>query len=328
MTGGSAGARGRPIRSPLGAPRLHLRRTDSTNERLRALAIAGAPHGALVSADEQTAGRGRHGRSWLAPPRTCLLCSLLLRGTAGGGAAGGGAAGGGDGTAEGGGRAGAGGSEGTAEGGGRAGAGGSSSTAEGGGRSAAGSGGAAATTAAAAAAAGGDNAAGEPQYRSAGTLSLLAGVAVCDVVGGAARLKWPNDVVIGERLAKVAGILVEARPQDGWAIVGVGVNVALDPSQLPREVRSRAASMERPADAIEPLLAELLQALSARLEQPAAAVLDRWRALDALRGRRIAWSGGSGVADGIDNAGRLLVRGDDGGVSTLDAGDVHLSAAA
>src|SRR5580693_7229710 len=63
----------------LGHPRVHLRRTDSTNERARALALAGAPHGTLVTASEQTAGRGRQGRSWSAPAGQALLMSLLLR---------------------------------------------------------------------------------------------------------------------------------------------------------------------------------------------------------------------------------------------------------
>src|SRR5438445_13549718 len=63
----------------LGRPRLHLRNTDSTNERARALAAAGAPHGTLVTAAEQTAGRGRQGRSWSAPAGSSLLMSLLVR---------------------------------------------------------------------------------------------------------------------------------------------------------------------------------------------------------------------------------------------------------
>jgi len=54
--------------APLGRPRLHLRETRSTNDRARALAAAGAPHGTLVTASAQTAGRGRQGRSWTAPP--------------------------------------------------------------------------------------------------------------------------------------------------------------------------------------------------------------------------------------------------------------------
>src|SRR5206468_8323956 len=63
----------------LGRPRLHLRSTDSTNERARALALAGAPHGTLVTAAEQAAGRGRQGRRWSAPAGQALLMSLLLR---------------------------------------------------------------------------------------------------------------------------------------------------------------------------------------------------------------------------------------------------------
>ena len=63
----------------LGRPRLHLRETTSTNDRARVLAAAGAPHGTLVTAAAQTAGRGRQGRSWAGPPGRALLCSLLLR---------------------------------------------------------------------------------------------------------------------------------------------------------------------------------------------------------------------------------------------------------
>ena len=63
----------------LGRPRLHLRLTDSTNDRARALAIAGAPHGTLVTASRQHAGRGRQGRRWSAPPDSSLLASLVLR---------------------------------------------------------------------------------------------------------------------------------------------------------------------------------------------------------------------------------------------------------
>ncbi|HTA37085.1 MAG TPA: hypothetical protein VK761_10245, partial [Solirubrobacteraceae bacterium] len=65
--------------SRLGRPRVHLRRTDSTNDRARKLALAGAPHGTLVTAAEQSAGRGRQGRRWSAPPGSALLMSLLLR---------------------------------------------------------------------------------------------------------------------------------------------------------------------------------------------------------------------------------------------------------
>jgi len=58
---------------------LTLPRTGSTNDVARELAAQGAPEGTVVVADEQVAGRGRLGRRWLAPPGTCLLCSILFR---------------------------------------------------------------------------------------------------------------------------------------------------------------------------------------------------------------------------------------------------------
>ena len=63
----------------LGRPRLHLREVGSTNDRARALAEAGAPHGTLVTAGFQAAGRGRLGRRWVAPPGRALLMSVVLR---------------------------------------------------------------------------------------------------------------------------------------------------------------------------------------------------------------------------------------------------------
>jgi BirA family transcriptional regulator, biotin operon repressor / biotin---[acetyl-CoA-carboxylase] ligase len=62
-----------------GCPRHHFRVTDSTNEHARALALAGAPDGTVVTADEQTAGRGRRGRDWAAPARKALLYSGIVR---------------------------------------------------------------------------------------------------------------------------------------------------------------------------------------------------------------------------------------------------------
>ncbi len=59
--------------------RIHLPSTTSTNDVARDLAAQGAPEGTVVTADYQTAGRGRLGRRWLSPPSTCLLCSLLFR---------------------------------------------------------------------------------------------------------------------------------------------------------------------------------------------------------------------------------------------------------
>lgn len=228
----------------LGSPRVHFRRIDSTNAHARALAAAGAPHGTLVTASEQTAGRGRQGRTWSAPPGRSLLMSLVLR---------------------------------------------------------------------------------DPP----GLLSLIAGVAVCDAVDAAAALdalvKWPNDVVLrgaGGPLAKCAGVLVEGRPQEGWAVLGIGVNVAVRDGDLPVELGAASLGLS-PAD-VELVLARLLAALTRRLAEPAPALLDAWRARDALLGRAVHWSGGAGTAAGVDAHGHLLVRRTDGSAAALDAGEVHL----
>jgi BirA family biotin operon repressor/biotin-[acetyl-CoA-carboxylase] ligase len=221
----------------LGHPRLHLRATDSTNTRARELALAGAPHGTLVTAAEQSAGRGRQGRTWSAPPGRSLLMSLVLR---------------------------------------------------------------------------------DPPT----LLPLAAAVAVADVCGPEARIKWPNDVQLGGR--KAAGILVEGRPFEGWAILGIGLNVAVRPEDLPPGLRDTATGLGRePAD-VEPALAEVLASLDRRLAEDAETILDAWRARDALLGREITWSGGSGVAAGVDASGQLVVELPGGGKTSLGAGEVHL----
>lgn len=56
-----------------------LPEVDSTNTALLAAAQDGAPHGSVVIAESQTAGKGRLGRSWVAPPRSGLFLSILLR---------------------------------------------------------------------------------------------------------------------------------------------------------------------------------------------------------------------------------------------------------
>ena len=153
-------------------------------------------------------------------------------------------------------------------------------------------------------------------------LPLVAAVAVAEAAGPDARIKWPNDVLLGDPARKVAGILVEGRPQEGWAVLGIGVNVAV--RAFPEELRDIAGSLgRRPAD-VEPFLAELLERLERGLAAPAEETVAAWRERDALRGRRITWVGGSGVAAGVDETGRLLVDLDDGGQTALNAGEVHL----
>lgn len=223
--------------SVLGRPRLHLRATTSTNDRARAQAQQGAPHGTLVTAAEQRAGRGRQGRTWSAPPGRALLLSLVLR---------------------------------------------------------------------------------DPPP----LLPLAAGLAVAEVAGPASVVKWPNDVLIGRR--KVAGILAEGRPDEGWAVLGIGINVALRVDELPPELHDTAGTLGLgPAD-LEPTLERLLLALQGTLALDTSALLEAYRARDALRGHEVSWSGGRGTAAGIDGVGRLVVERADGGRTALSAGEVHL----
>lgn len=245
VSGVTAASRPDAASARLGLPRVHHRLIDSTNARARELAVAGTPHGTVVTAAEQTAGRGRQGRTWSGPPGRALLCSLVLR-------------------------------------------------------------------------------------RWNRLLPLAAGVAVaegCEALGPQpALVKWPNDVLLDGR--KVAGILVEARPQEGWAVLGIGLNVAVAVDQLPPELRQSAGTLGLAAEpgSIERSLAELL----ARLEHWTAPectedeVLGAVRARDALHGREVRWAHGSGIGEGIDAEGRLLVRAVDGSLAALDAGEVHL----
>jgi BirA family biotin operon repressor/biotin-[acetyl-CoA-carboxylase] ligase len=184
--------------------------TGSTNADLVARAVEGAPEGTVLVAEEQTAGRGRLGRSWSAPPRSGLMFSMLLR---------------------------------PAE-------------------------------------------AGVPVARQA-WLPLLTGVAVAAAVrkitargrnerfsaladlGGPgeesghaangnvldARLKWPNDVLVGER--KLAGILAERA--DSGIVVGVGLNVSLHEDELPVPTATSLTIEQAAFTDREPLLRAILR---------------------------------------------------------------------
>ena len=104
-------------------------------------------------------------------------------------------------------------------------------------------------------------------------------------------------------------------------MLGIGLNV--DVAEFPPELRDTATSLGI-AGGVEPVLSSLLGALGRWLDAPAAEVLAAWRQRDALKGERVGWGEGEGVAAGIDDSGALLVDSDTGRVA-LDAGEVHLS---
>ncbi|HVQ58571.1 MAG TPA: biotin--[acetyl-CoA-carboxylase] ligase [Solirubrobacterales bacterium] len=247
-----------------GTPHRHFARTDSTNTRARELAAAGAPHGTVVTAAEQTAGRGRQGRTWTAPPGKALLYSAIVR----------------------------------------------------------------------------------PLDDRHTALPLAVPLAVCDAAEELAPsvkcgVKWPNDIWLAGR--KLAGVLIEARPQDGWAVIGVGLNLTIAGDEFPPDLRGTAVSLfgeggrgesrrSLPAVAtagLPPTPRKAAAVLSHHLDHwtqsEPETVIATWRQRDVLRGRKVSWEGGSGVADGIDDRGYLVVVTAAGDRVAVGAGEVHLT---
>lgn len=173
------------------------------------------------------------------------------------------------------------------------------------------------------------------------TLPLVAGLAVVDALEPrlpgarpALGLKWPNDVLCGGR--KLAGILVESQLRGSAvaaAIVGIGINVRA--TRFPDELAVRATSLALLgcADLDRSTLAA---AVLARLGEHGARwdaeglgpFLERLRARDALRGATVSvtTSGGvlDGIAEGVDDGGRLLVRDAAGSLHAITSGSVAL----
>jgi len=146
---------------------------------------------------------------------------------------------------------------------------------------------------------------------------------VAEAAGPSARIKWPNDVLLDG--GKVAGILAESRPQEGWAVLGIGLNVAVALEDLPAGVRAEAATMGLGPHDVEAVLDRLLVALERTFQLEPPDLLAAWSARDALAGEDVAWPLGHGRAAGIDGDGRLVVDLPGGGRTTLDAGEVHLA---
>ncbi len=156
-------------------------------------------------------------------------------------------------------------------------------------------------------------------------LSLVAGVALADAeegLGVPARLKWPNDLYLGNR--KAAGILAEMASDPDrvrHVTVGVGINVNMEESEFPAELRGRATSLRIHAGKtfrrVE-VLARFLDAFGRRYREFLAggfpAVRPGWERRDFLRGRRVlvrsAEGSGWGEACGVDGEGAFLFRRD------------------
>ncbi len=247
--------------SAIGRDARVLATTGSTNDDARAWASEGAPSGAVVIADAQDAGRGRHGRRWSTPQGSTLALSTIAR----------------------------------------------------------------------------------PELPPARlpTLSIVIGLAVRRAI--AARLtsrqvaiKWPNDVWVDGK--KIAGILVEATwvgPRVDALVIGIGINVARRefPPELVETATSLALAGARDSALDRTALAiDLLEAIDEELDAHGTApdaLPDKLAPHDALAGRRVRLiePGTIGIADGIDENGRLRVRCDDGALHFAHAGEVTLEPA-
>jgi len=175
----------------------------------------------------------------------------------------------------------------------------------------------------------------------AAQLSFVAALAACDLADtclgpGAARLKWPNDVLVHGK--KAVGILVESGARDGgglWLAVGIGVNLAHHPQDVERPATAFAEHMAgpppRPRDALEVLAARFEAWRRLWATQGFAPIARAWtdRALGLgercearLPNRTLV-----GVAEGMDEAGALRLRLDDGALERITAGDVFFGGA-
>ncbi len=169
--------------------------------------------------------------------------------------------------------------------------------------------------------------------------TFMAAVSVASALreaGGVdARIKWPNDVLVGRR--KIAGILGEVRgsePRIRELVVGMGVNVNHVSGDFPPDLRERATSLRietgRPAGRA-PILAFLLEGFERRygrmLRQGGSEILREWESLSSVpRGGWLVVEGPGGrvegAMNGVDDEGALLLVGAGGSPSRVPFGEI------
>ncbi len=178
--------------------------------------------------------------------------------------------------------------------------------------------------------------AGDP---SAATLGFVAAVALCEVVAllldrssvaghGEARLKWPNDLLVGG--AKLSGILLERA--DDAVVVGVGANLAHHPDLRDRPTTSLAShgALLAPEPFAEMLAEGFARWLARWRGEGFAAVRTRWLDLAHPRGTALAvhlpdGAAVQGLFDGLDPDGALILRLAAGEPRVIHAADVFLA---
>lgn len=174
-----------------------------------------------------------------------------------------------------------------------------------------------------------------PSLKELPYLSMLPSLAVVRAIVGetglAPDIKWPNDILIMGK--KVAGVLVENTLEGdaiSYAIVGIGINIAMDTSEIP-EIAPIATSLDlESGQNLDP--AKILRRVLQELDKLYVAVsegvspVEEWRGHLGTLGKRVTIQWGnevvSGLAEGVNDTGHLLLRRDDGGRVDLPGGEV------
>jgi BirA family transcriptional regulator, biotin operon repressor / biotin---[acetyl-CoA-carboxylase] ligase len=169
--------------------------------------------------------------------------------------------------------------------------------------------------------------------------TLMGAVAVASAIRTVCRLhaviKWPNDVLL--RGKKVCGLLTEMSAEQDrirHIVLGIGVDVNMDPGALPSDIRTTATSLMSETgrqvsrtELLREILRELDRWYQVLLQDPAE-ILKEWEKLNMTIGNRVALSGSGevleGTAQGIDAEGRLIIKLDDGTTRAVAAGDVTI----
>lgn len=169
---------------------------------------------------------------------------------------------------------------------------------------------------------------------------LLTGVTMAQAINQETalncQLKWPNDLMVGNK--KIGGILseVSAEPdQINFLIIGLGLNVNTPPQHIPHDLKDKATSLYLAGKQIFPR-SRIIQSFLERFEklfdllksQGPAPILEQWKALNNTLGKEVEIMRPSGsihgLAKGIDNKGQLILELSSGALETIIAGDVKV----
>jgi len=176
-----------------------------------------------------------------------------------------------------------------------------------------------------------------PDIASLPYLVMIASLAVVHsieaVTGLKTQIKWPNDILIGEK--KVCGILIENEVRGNraaYAIIGIGINVNLKVADF-AEISTTATSLNKESGRVVSQM-KIIRSLLTELERlylalPAGeTIYETWRDRLATPGKRVKVKWGDhtleGTAEAVDESGALMIRHADGSLTRIIAGDVSL----